>query len=37
MVADMSYVAVSTVVESWEEIRRMENYEEVAGVKLFRR
>jgi hypothetical protein len=37
MVADMSYTAVSTVVESWEGIRRTKDYEEVAGVKLFRR
>ena len=36
MVADMSYIAVSNVVESWEGIRRIKNYEEAAGVKLFR-
>jgi hypothetical protein len=38
MVVDMSYDEVSNVVESWEEIRRTtENFNEVAGVKLFRK
>ena len=37
MVAEMSYTSVATVVESWEGIRRLPSYEEVAGVKLFRR
>jgi hypothetical protein len=36
MVADMSYTTVSRVVDSWELMRRIDNYEEIAGVKLFR-
>ncbi len=37
MVADMSYTTVSQVIESWEKIRRTENYEEKVGTKLFQR
>jgi hemoglobin-like flavoprotein len=37
MVADMSYNTISNVLDSWERIRRMDNYEEVIGVKLFTR
>ena len=36
MVAEMSYNTVSNVVESWEMIRRIDNYQEVAGVTLFK-
>jgi hypothetical protein len=36
MVADMSYITVSHVVDSWEMMRRIDNYQETAGVKLFR-
>lgn len=36
MVADMSYATVSNVVDSWELMRRIENYQEKAGVELFR-
>ncbi|KAG7351702.1 globin-like protein [Nitzschia inconspicua] len=35
MVADMSYSTVSNVIDTWEEIRRTENYEEVVGTALF--
>jgi hypothetical protein len=35
MVADMSYTTVSNVIDSWESVRRIANYEEVVGVKLF--
>ena len=35
MVADMSYSTVSSVIDSWEEIRRLPNYEEKTGVDLF--
>jgi len=35
MVADMSYTTVSYVIDSWEEIRRLPNYEEQTGVLLF--
>eukprot|EP00934_Nitzschia_sp_Nitz4_P009210 Nitzschia sp. Nitz4//scaffold100_size80364//9341//9924//NITZ4_005333-RA/size80364-augustus-gene-0.6-mRNA-1//1//CDS//3329532061//9200//frame0 len=37
MVADMSYSTVSQVIETWEAIRRKENYEEAVGTKLFQR
>lgn len=37
MVADMSYSTVSSVIDSWEEIRRMPDYEEKAGVALFQK
>lgn len=37
MVADMSYSTVSQVIESWEKIRRTENYEEKVGTRLFQR
>jgi hypothetical protein len=36
MVADMSYSTVIDVVESWEAIRIIENYEETTGVELFK-
>ena len=35
MVADMSYTTVSGVIDSWEEIRRIDNYEKKVGVALF--
>jgi hypothetical protein len=35
MVADMSYMTVSAVIDSWESIRRTPNYEETVGVALF--
>jgi hypothetical protein len=35
MVADMSYTTVSNVIDSWEQVRRTDNYEEVVGTKLF--
>eukprot|EP00980_Cylindrotheca_fusiformis_P012104 scaffold2923_cov121-Cylindrotheca_fusiformis.AAC.14 len=35
MVADMSYKTVSNVIESWEMIRRIPNYEQVVGLQLF--
>jgi hypothetical protein len=35
MVADMSYSTVSSVLNSWELVRRTPNYEEVVGVQLF--
>jgi hypothetical protein len=35
MVADMSYSTVSNVIDSWEQVRRTDNYEEVVGTKLF--
>lgn len=38
MVVEMAYGEVSNVVESWEEIRRKtKNFNEVVGVKLFRK
>lgn len=37
MVAEMSYSTVSSVIDSWEMVRRMDNYEEVVGCKLFER
>jgi hypothetical protein len=35
MVQELSYTVTKNVLESWEHIRRMKNYEQVAGVKLF--
>lgn len=35
MVADMSYTTVSGVIDSWEEIRRIDGYEKKVGVSLF--
>jgi hypothetical protein len=35
MVADMSYSTVSSVIDSWERVRRTPNYEEIVGVELF--
>jgi hypothetical protein len=37
MVQELSYKITSRVIESWEQIRRMNNYEEVAGAVLFQR
>jgi hypothetical protein len=37
MVADMSYSTVSNVIDSWEEIRRIPQYEEKTGVDLFKK
>jgi hypothetical protein len=37
MVQEMSYNVISHVLESWEQLRRIKNYEEVAGVILFQR
>ena len=37
MVADMSYSTVSQVLESWEKVRRVDNYEEKVGTKLFQK
>mmetsp|Transcript_28200 Transcript_28200/g.43443 ORF Transcript_28200/g.43443 Transcript_28200/m.43443 type:complete len:163 (-) Transcript_28200:121-609(-) len=35
MVADMSYSTVSYVIDSWEAVRRLPDYEEIVGKKLF--
>lgn len=37
MVQELSYNVTSHVIESWEQLRRIKNYEEVAGVVLFQR
>jgi hemoglobin-like flavoprotein len=37
MVAELKYATIAHVIESWEKIRRMKNYEEVAGAKLFQK
>jgi hypothetical protein len=37
MVQELSYNVISHVIESWEQLRRMKNYEEVAGAVLFQR
>jgi predicted secreted acid phosphatase len=37
MVQELSYNTTSHVMESWEQVRRMKNYEEVAGAVLFQR
>lgn len=36
MVAEISYDTVSNVVDSWELLRHMDNYQERVGVELFR-
>ncbi|GKY90424.1 hypothetical protein MPSEU_000016200 [Mayamaea pseudoterrestris] len=33
----MSYVTISMVMDTWESMRRIKNYEEVAGAKLFQK
>lgn len=35
MVQDIPYNSISLVIENWEALRRLENYEEVAGATLF--
>ena len=37
MVAEMSYSTVSNVIDTWEMVRRRENYEQEVGTKLFQR
>lgn len=37
MVKDISYNTISYVIESWEQLRRIKDYDEVAGMKLFQR
>jgi hypothetical protein len=37
MVQELSYNTTSHVVASWEQVRRIKNYEEVAGAVLFQR
>jgi hypothetical protein len=37
MVADMSYTTVSRVLDSWELIRRLPNFEEKTGILLFQK
>jgi hypothetical protein len=37
MVKELSYSTTSHVMESWEQVRRIKNYEEVAGAVLFQR
>lgn len=37
MVAEMTYHTVSRVIDTWESVRRLPDYEEVAGVLLFRK
>jgi hypothetical protein len=37
MVAEMSYSTVSQVIDSWEKVRRVENYGEKVGTKLFQK
>jgi hypothetical protein len=35
MVAPMDYKTVSTVMENWEKVRRLPDYLDVVGPKLF--
>jgi hypothetical protein len=37
MVQELSYNAISLVIDSWEQVKRIKNYEEVAGAVLFQR
>lgn len=34
---EIDYKTLSIVIESWEKLRRLDNYEEKAGVVLFRK
>ena len=36
VVASMSYASTMNVIESWEYVRKLNNYEQVVGVHLFR-
>ena len=35
MVHQISYNTISHAVDSWEQLRRIKNYEQIAGAKLF--
>jgi hypothetical protein len=37
MVSDMSYTTVSNVIDTWEQIRRIKDFEAVVGTKLFQK
>jgi hypothetical protein len=37
MVQEIPYSTISQVIESWEALRRIKNYDVVAGTKLFER
>lgn len=37
MTTELNYTVISHVIESWEMLRRIKNYEEVAGSLLFQR
>jgi hypothetical protein len=37
MVQELGYSVTAHVLRSWEQLRRIENYEEVTGVVLFQR
>jgi hypothetical protein len=37
MVKDIGYNVINDVLESWETVRRINNYSKVAGVMLFQR
>jgi hypothetical protein len=37
MVQELNYNVISLVIHSWEQVRRLKNYEEVAGAVLFQR
>lgn len=37
MVKEVSYNTIALVIESWEALKRIENYEEVAGSMLFQK
>ncbi|CAJ1951144.1 unnamed protein product [Cylindrotheca closterium] len=37
VVASMSYASTMNVIESWEYVRKLNNYEQVVGVHLFRK
>ena len=34
---EIDYKTISIVIETWEQLRRLDNYEEKAGMILFRR
>jgi hypothetical protein len=37
MVVELTYQTVSSVVESWEALRRIPDYEEKAGILIFQK
>ena len=37
MSEELSYNTISKIIESWERLKRLKNYQEVSGVTVFQR